>query len=167
MDERFKAYWFTGLIVILSFITFIAMSTPTHRYLQCEIFAEHHQQNSHGIMLTYKVTNTSAQSLKLLSWYTPLEGFMSNLFEITDSQGKQLAYQGPMFKRVQPLEEDFIVIEANNSRSITLNLLDAYSLTAGHYQISLRPKVMQIELAQGSISKQQCLLPSINITVDA
>ncbi|GLX78771.1 hypothetical protein tinsulaeT_21110 [Thalassotalea insulae] len=165
MFERFKAYWFTSLICILFFITFFAMSTTSHSILQCEISAEDRQQSTNGVTLSYILTNISAQPVKLLTWYTPLEGFMTDLFKIEDSQGHELAYQGPMVKRMTPSAEDYIVIEAQESVSINLNLQDAYPINVGSYQISLRPKMIQLQSAQRSLSAELCRNQTISINV--
>ncbi|WP_448567699.1 hypothetical protein [Thalassotalea ganghwensis] len=166
MNQRIKVCWSVLLLSLLVFITFPAMTLNLDSSLQCELFAENKQQYVEGVKVSYQLTNTSTHQLKLLTWYTPLEGFMSNLFEITDSEGHQLAYQGPMFKRATPQEQDFITIAPQEKVSVTLNLLEAYPLTSGQYQVSLKPKMVQIVIDNQSISTQLCQHRSISVLVE-
>lgn len=122
----------------------------------CQLTADTNQSISQGIWVTYSITNTSAEPVFLLPWNTPLEGFMSKLFIITDEQNNQLSYQGPMVKRSMPTQEDFIVIASGETISTRLDLKLAYHFEKTQYQLSLFTKEVPIIFNQQSHTIQLC-----------
>ncbi|MDF2176632.1 hypothetical protein P2G88_00025 [Aliiglaciecola sp. CAU 1673] len=99
--------------------------------------------------LQFTLTNQSKDELQILIWHTPLEGFWSDLFLITDlSTDRPLPYQGPMAKRGAPTEEDTLVLAPGQQQSATLDLTEAYALKAGHYKLQIRQKPTQPECYQ-------------------
>ncbi len=133
--------------------------------IKCEISAQAQQNITQGTWLTYSLTNTSSEPIILLTWYTPLEGFMSNLFRIIDQQGDELLYQGPMVKRMLPSADDFIVIAPQKTVSTSINLQQAYQINLGKLLISLRPKLTQFKVNDELLSMKLCTNSSIMVEV--
>jgi hypothetical protein len=120
--------------------TAVDIKTVSVEPFQCEISATVEQKLSHGVYLSLTVTNLTEHKLQLLSWYTPFEGFLSDLFIIKDHVGELLVYNGMMVKRSSPSIEDYLVLSAKDKVKITLDLTQAYSITPGEYTVQLVPK---------------------------
>jgi hypothetical protein len=90
------------------------------------------------IMLKFTVTNPADKEQEFCKWHTPFEQkFLNSFFEITDSKGEQVQYQGVMAKRMMPPPADaFIKVPAKDSVSAAIDLLTAYKISApGTYRI--------------------------------
>lgn len=131
---------------------------------RCKMSAPVEQPLSHGVYLTFTVTNLTEHKLQLLNWYTPFEGFLSDLFIIKDHVGDPLAYNGMMVKRSSPSIEDYLVLSAKDKVEITLNLTQAYSITPGEYTVQLAQKNWHYLLHKTSL-KNQCSTNLLNIKV--
>ena len=105
--------------------------------LTCELSPSDIPFTKKEVLLRYTVTNHSTQAYSLLTWYTPLEGFLSKLFTIYDNKNKELVYKGPMVKRSLPHQDDYVTLKPQQSTVIEINLAVAYPLNAGNYTIAL------------------------------
>jgi hypothetical protein len=95
--------------------------------------------SAEAVIVDFTLTNPLDETLELLTWYTPFEGFFSDLFVITNKgTGKELIYQGPMVKRIEPDIEDYLTMPAMKTISMTLNLSQAYKFSPGIYLIKLK-----------------------------
>ncbi|MBU2971674.1 hypothetical protein KO527_20195 [Pseudoalteromonas sp. C2R02] len=130
------------LILLLLPITIFA-STPNHimpKMLKCELKIEPQQYEAQAVLLDFTIHNTSAKPISLLTWYTPFEGFFSNLFKITNKENQTLEYLGPMVKRNTPQIDDFVIINANSSLTTQIDLAQAYEFKKDDYAITLITK---------------------------
>ena len=98
------------------------------------------QKLSRGVYLKFTVTNLTNHKLRLLSWYTPLEGFLSDLFIIKNETDESLDYNGIMVKRNNPSHDDYLVLSSEESVDVTLDLTQAYPLVQGEYTVQLASK---------------------------
>jgi hypothetical protein len=126
--------------------------------------ASKEQQLSNGIYLTVTVTNLTDHKLQLLSWYTPFEGFLSDLFIIKNEAGEPLDYNGMMVKRSKPSIDDYLVFPAKKKIEITLDLTQAYSLIQGEYTVQLASKNWHYMNHENSLTSQ-CLANRLKIKV--
>jgi hypothetical protein len=107
--------------------------------LSCTISIDSLPLSAEAVMLEFTLTNTLDKKLELLTWYTPFEGFLSDLFVIINKEtGEPLIYQGPMVKRIQPDIEDYFPLPAMKKMSTTLNLSQAYQFSTGSYLVKLK-----------------------------
>lgn len=120
------------------------MSADKEPVIQCHLSAEPQQSIVDGVWVQFTLTNQSLGSIKVLPWYTPLEGYLTHLFNIEDEQGKQLQYQGPMVKRMAPQIMDYITLQPGESVKAKLDLQAAYQFKVGTYRISLQNKQIQV-----------------------
>ncbi len=112
----------------------------------CSISINSTPLSTDQVSLNFSLQNPYDRNMRLLIWYTPFEGFFSDLFMIKNrNTGEQLNYQGPMVKRLQPQLEDYLSISANEISSITLNLSLAYAFTQGNYQLHLKKNIFHFE----------------------
>lgn len=79
--------------------------------------------------LTVKLTftNTSAKTIRFLNWNTGFDGFNANIFRIIKNN-EPVMYIGRVVKRGNPRAEDYVTLNAKESKSVTLNLAEAYAI---------------------------------------
>jgi peptidyl-Lys metalloendopeptidase len=81
------------------------------------------------------LTNTKSKSVKLLKWFTPADGLEESLFVVT-RDGKELAFEGPHFKRPAASAEDYLTLAPGESRTFTVDLAETYDLSkTGDYSL--------------------------------
>lgn len=92
------------------------------------------------VVLTYKLTNNSSQTVNVLTWNTPLEGMIGDPFIVTlEGTTQERAYLGTLALRNPPVAQNWKAIPAGQSVSATVQLSQEYDLTAaGTYEIRLR-----------------------------
>lgn len=81
------------------------------------------------IELKFTVYNNSDSARTFCKWHTPFEPLMSKYLDITDKNGVEVQYTGPMAKRIMPPPaSSYITLAARDSLMTTVNLLKAYSI---------------------------------------
>jgi len=90
------------------------------------------------VLFGFDVQNPTTKPLRFLKWYTPFEAPMSKFLDITNAQGEEVAYKGPMAKRVMPPPADsYLEIKAGGKSFAEIDLLKVYDLKPGQqYTIS-------------------------------
>ncbi|WP_281560025.1 hypothetical protein [Thalassomonas sp. RHCl1] len=137
------AYLFSTGQIPVNRVIAETMTTNKKVPFQCRLSLADKQVLEAGVWINFTISNTSDQDLELLSWYTPFEGFMGELFVIKDAEGKTLNYQGPKVKRLTPQPSDFISISAHSELDTELDLTLVYPLSTGSYSISLKPRRLE------------------------
>ena len=141
------------------------MDINPNTFFTCQLTADTNQSLSQGIWVTYSITNTSAEHLSLLPWNTPLEGFMSKLFIITDEQNNQLSYQGPMVKRPLPSDQDYLMIPSGETVTSKLDLQQVYEIRPAQYLVSMNTKYVQVKINKQSYTIQICKDAKLTINI--
>lgn len=91
----------------------------------------------------FRIHNRSNKTVKVLRWYTPLEGMRSDCVTVIDPFQEQLKYEGIMAKRGLPTEEDYLVLDPNTEVTEPFALQDGYKLLAGvEYEVSFKKSIM-------------------------
>jgi len=108
----------------------------------CQLSIEPSQQLGSPVELTVSIENTLTTPVKLLTWYTPFEGFLSDLVQI-EIDGQTLPYQGPMVKRGEPTADDFVDLVPQQQLTTVLDLSNAYPIEIGKARASLKPRFVQ------------------------
>lgn len=90
-----------------------------------------------SISVLFLVSSHSKDSLRFTQYHTPFEGFMSNFLSITDSEGKDVPYIGPMTRRVMPPPADtYRTVAPGQIDSIRFPIAKGYRFEkAGTYSI--------------------------------
>ena len=103
-------------------------SENTALYATLESIADTlHLQDS--LMIRFTVTNPTNDTLQFTQYHTPFEGFISNFLTVTDSQGSEISYIGPMAKRVMPPPADtYHTLTPKQSEQVTFDLKKGYKI---------------------------------------
>ena len=156
---------FVAIILFIHFTYSVQGYTAVDvKPFRCEMSAPVVQQLSQGVYLIFTITNLTDHKLKLLSWYTPFEGFLSDLFIIESDVGEPLDYNGMMVKRSKPTIDDYVVLLAKEKAEVKLDLTQVYTLAQGEYTVQLASRswrYMQQELS----FTNQCVANRLKIKV--
>ena len=112
--------------------------------IRCKLNIAAEQNIIDGIFVDFILLNQSENDLSVLTWNTPLEGFSSDLFIITDKHGARIPYHGPVINRSTPTSVDYQLIRAKGNVATLLDLSSAYSLALGDYKLQLNKKTLQV-----------------------
>jgi len=128
--KKLRKHIFTFIISLIALSTF-SLGTPLS-----VSFAQNKQSASSGIV-TIKITNTSDTAVKVLKWNTPLEKTLSaNIFHIQNAK-TVIPYIGRLIKRMKPSDDDYIIFEAGEERTLDIALPKYYKMTTkGEYKVT-------------------------------
>jgi hypothetical protein len=94
------------------------------------------------VIMHFTVTNRLPKTNIFLIWHTPFEGFRNEFLDIVHLEsGKEIQYEGMLASRAPPSREggSYLELEAEASRSATIDLRDAYTFTRpGTYRVTFR-----------------------------
>lgn len=83
-----------------------------------------------GHRLAFEVRNAGEAPARLCAYQTPFEGFLADLLDVRDAQGKRASYLGMSVKRGAPGESDHYVLAPGEARVERFNLAEQYRLPA-------------------------------------
>jgi peptidyl-Lys metalloendopeptidase len=110
-------------------------------------------QSGEKINIQFSLHNDADYSLYFLTWYTPFEGFASDMF-LVERDGKTIPYNGIMAKRGDPSAEDYHEIEPVKDNSVIVDLATAYDLTEpGKYHVKFISHLYDITNDSASIPR--------------
>jgi len=151
-------------------IFFIPIFTLTLAFAQNELkvqFAQQKQNAESGI-ITVSITNESNEPLKVLTWNTPLETTLSaDLFQIQNGKNTS-QYLGRIVKRGTPTEDDYTLLNAGETRTVSVELAKYYKMEVkGNYAVTYKGSFKF--LRKNAKQKESSVLhktsnPSINIS---
>jgi len=91
-----------------------------------------------NIPLQVSISNPDKREIKILRWFTPIDGIRGNLFSVTLNDSP-VEYLGAVYKRAAPTESDYLILKPGETIVNTVNLADYYDLSkSGNYQITYR-----------------------------
>jgi len=79
------------------------------------------------IVIGFEIENLSSTEIRILKWYTPLEGIKGKIFEVR-CDGVEVPYEGMMMKRGNPARADYVHLPAGASARAEFDLSQCYSL---------------------------------------
>lgn len=107
---------------------------------------------SEPISLRFALTNTSAFTVSVLAWGTPLEGFKKDMFVVA-WQGMRVPYAGMLVKRGKPTPADYVAIKPGATLSAVVDLAEGYAIQQpGEYSVEFAaglPDVQSDAAVQG------------------
>ncbi|MFI0404813.1 hemopexin repeat-containing protein [Actinomadura sp. 3N508] len=94
------------------------------------------------ITITFELTNTAEQDVRILEWDTPLEGEVLAYFEVRH-EGEIVPYDGRFLKRGDPEESSYRLVRAGETVADTIDLTTAYPIAQpGQYTVTLAAHVL-------------------------
>jgi len=89
----------------------------------------------------FELTNRGNQDVHVLTWYTPLEGLWSDCLAVM-RDGQRVPYDGPLAKRGEPTDRDYVLVPAGQTVSNRVALQRAYDVSVpGQYDVALDTEV--------------------------
>jgi hypothetical protein len=142
--------------------------------LDCTLSVPPRLRVGEPVEVHFRLGNSTAQPLYVLTWHTPLEGLLSNHLRVT-RDGTEIPYEGPMFKRGDPEAEAYVTIAPGASAEAQVEASLAYDFRQpGRYRIEFRGPLMDVTpngaevprpLAQHRAVPVQC--PAVETTIVA
>lgn len=115
-------------------------------------------RNGEPVKIQFILENKSDKPLFFLKWYTPFEGFNSDMFRIIRN-GAEIQYEGRMVKRGNPGFEDYLMIKAESSAEASVELSLVYNMKEpGEYRIEFRGKLYDY-LYSDNLQEARKLIP--------
>src|SRR5438874_2925773 len=89
------------------------------------------------INVTFELRNNATEPFQILAWDTPLEGSVTNYFEVR-RDGELVEYNGPFVKRGDPSPESYAVIQPGQQIAQTVDISTSYPIDRpGQYTVTL------------------------------
>lgn len=125
--------------------------------------------SSQDVFVTVTISNPTNEPVKVLKWFTPIDGVEEPLFAVT-RDGQPVEYLGPHYKRPAAAEKDYLTLNSGESISSTVNLGEYYDLSlSGQYEITYAVASFHLYSEKGNAFKSKEVLTSekVSIGVDA
>jgi hypothetical protein len=114
--------------------------------------------------LEFELTNRGDEDVHVLTWYTPLEGLWSDCLAVK-RDGQRVPYDGPLAKRGQPSEKDYVLVPAGQTVTNSFALHRAYDVSLpGQYDVALDTEVQDYVTAEGDAPLNTKLEKSERVT---
>ncbi|MFG0835158.1 protease [Aeromonas bivalvium] len=111
--------------------------------LQCELDVRAQSRVDEPLALAMALSNQGEDTLEVLSWFTPFEGWFADAIDLT-LDGQVIPYQGPLAKRGAPGADDRLIIGPRQRIKAEAELTQVYDLSRpGHYRLSYRSMPVQ------------------------
>jgi len=99
-------------------------------------------------VVRFTMTNTGKSAVSVVRWETPFTGLIGEVFQVTIN-GVEAEYIGRHYKWADPEDYDMITLKAGESRSITVDLSEAWHLgETGVYDIAYRTNERALRFGQ-------------------
>ena len=103
------------------------------------------------VEVQFTLSNPGKAAVRVLRWYTPLEGLKGDIFHVSRA-GSPLPYTGPLMKRGDPQDGDYVEVPAGGSVSAVANISTAYGIREpGSYRVAFQRGVDDV-IRTGSAS---------------
>jgi peptidyl-Lys metalloendopeptidase len=130
---RFNSLVLVLLIALL--VTSIASAAPKDGPTVKLSVAQGEFDSGEEVLVTVNISNSTKHTVKILKWYTAVEGVEESLFAVT-RDGEPVAYTGPIYKRPAATGQDYISLKSGESITSVVNLGGYYDLSAsGQYEV--------------------------------
>ena len=115
---------------------------------QASIFSESTYSSDKPVRTTFRLTNLSQESMRVLRWFTPLEGMWSDcLLVIRD--GERVLYDGRLAKRGTPMSEDFVTLAPGEFVEREVAIDEAYRVSdPGTYNVSADTEIQAVPVEE-------------------
>ena len=125
--------------------------------LKARLTAKASYESDEPVRVKFDLANREDQDLYILSWYTPLEGLISDCL-IVERDGERLSYDGLFAKRGEPTRENYVLVPAGRKVSSVFDLNGAYDVSdPGNYSVALDTEIRDFFYASPTISLEELI----------
>lgn len=93
--------------------------------LTCALSVPSRLKAGEPVELSFRLTNSTSETVWVLNWHTPLEGLQNSFLRVT-RDGTEVDYRGEMRKRGPPTASDYVKLAPGASVDAKVNLSEAY-----------------------------------------
>lgn len=103
--------------------------------------------------VTFSMTNTSNEPVRVLKWQTPFFGLENNLFDV-HLGGEKVDYVGLYAKRGAPTDDDYMTLAPQQTQSVVIDLSENYEMErTGQYQIQYHAHLQGMQQGNRPLAK--------------
>ena len=93
------------------------------------------------VVVVFTLQNVSDRSLWVLTWCTPLEGMLNDMFDVR-RDGEEVPYNGILASRGDPLANSYVLLEPGESTTASVDLGNGYDFSRpGVYRVVFRRRI--------------------------
>ncbi len=162
--HQFHAMLFALLAALL--ITSVAGAAPKNGAVANLSVDQGSFDSSQEVLVTVNISNPTGHTVKVLKWYTPVDGVEESLFAVM-LNGQPVAYTGAIYKRPAATGQDYISLKAGESITSVVNLGDYYDLSqSGQYEVFYAAAAYNLYDPKGNNFKYREVLVSEKISIE-
>jgi hypothetical protein len=129
-------------------------ASPSPLPLECRIEPQSPSKAGGPAEIRFVLTNPSSDPVWFLRWNTPFEGWRGTIFTVTDPDGTEVPYAGPMVKRGDPGREEYVEIPAGGSVDAEVDLANVYDLgKPGRYRLQVTGGLIDLTTDGASVPR--------------
>jgi 2-iminobutanoate/2-iminopropanoate deaminase len=137
------------------------------RLLTCMLSVPKRLKVGEPVELLFRLGNPTSQSLSVLSWHTPLEGLLNDIFRVT-RDGAEVPYRGEMMKRGAPDASAYVTVAPGTSVEARVNLSEAYDFRQpGKYRLEFRGPLKDVAPRQAEVPRPPGQLQPLEVECPA
>ena len=134
LQSRFRFAFVSALIIALLIAT-VASAAPKDGPTVSLSASQSEFDSATDVLVTVTVSNSTRHTVRVLKWFTPVDGVEESLFVVTRN-GEPVSYVGAHYKRPAATGQDYISLKAGESITSVVSLGDYYDLTqSGQYEV--------------------------------
>ena len=162
---RVNALVFVMLVALLA--TSVVGAAPKDGPIVSLSVAQSEFNSAQDVLVSVTVSNPTKHTVRVLKWFTPVEGVEEPLFTVT-RDGQPVAYIGAHYKRPAATGQDYISLKSGESFTSVVNLGDYYDLSqSGQYEIAYGVASFNLFDEKGNAFKFRDVLTSEKISLQA
>nr|WP_062331521.1 M35 family metallo-endopeptidase [Herbidospora sakaeratensis] len=124
---------------------------------ECALRTQPRYRLGDQILVSFEIRNTSEEPYRILTWDIPLLDSPLNFLSVSH-EGSELLYDGPMVRRVDPTEKEYISLAPGESRSAEVDISRLYAIQLpGEYTVTLNTELADVY----SLSGRSSLAPRV------
>ena len=121
--------------------------------------------STQDVLVTVTISNPHNHTIKVLKWFTPVDGVEEPLFAVT-RDGEPVPYIGAQYKRPEVTGQDYLSLKSGESISSTVNLGEYYDLSgSGQYEIFYAVASFNLYDEKGNALKFRDALTSEKVSI--
>jgi peptidyl-Lys metalloendopeptidase len=163
--SRVNTLVFVMLVALLA--TSVVGAAPKDGPIVSLSVAQSEFDSAQDVLVSVTVSNPTKHTVRVLKWFTPVEGVEEPLFTVT-RDGQPVAYIGAHYKRPAATGQDYISLKSGESFTSVVNLGDYYDLSqSGQYEIAYGVASFNLFDEKGNAFKFRDVLTSEKISLQA